>query len=135
MATWTDVTRALKALPAIVSPPGRRQWRVMDKLLAWERPLRPSDRAALGASAPSGPILAVHVPLDVKELLLAARPKVYFTTPHFNGWPAILVRLPAIRANELHALLRQAWLQRAPKKLIAELAPPTRSRAKRPRRP
>lgn len=132
MATWTDVTRALKPLPAVSSPPGRREWRVKDKALAWERPLRPADRAALGAAAPSGPILAVHVPLDVKEMLLALRPRVYFTTPHFDGWPAILIRLPAISARELRELLRRAWLERAPRKLAAEL---TTSRSRRSRKP
>jgi hypothetical protein len=128
MATWSDVSRSLKTLPAVVQTTGRREWKVKDKLLAWERPLRPSDRAALGDAAPSGPILAVYVPLDVKEMLLAARPKVYFTTPHFDGWPAILIRLPAIRANELRAVLHQAWIGRAPKKLGAELSPRRRPR-------
>jgi hypothetical protein len=134
MATWTDVSSLMKALPAIVRSPERREWRIKDKLLAWERPLRQADRAALGASAPTGPILGVHVPLDVKEMLLASRPKVYFTTPHFDGWPAILIRLPAIPVKELRALLRQSWLERAPKKLVAELEgarPPTRRRSKR----
>jgi hypothetical protein len=105
MATWTDVARAVKALPSVVATPGKREWRVKDKLLAWERPLRAADKAALGAAAPSGPILGVHVPLDVKEMLLASRPAVYFTTPHFDGWPAILIRLPKIRAAELRELL------------------------------
>jgi hypothetical protein len=122
MATWADVTRVLKALPGIESPPGaRREWRVKAKLLAWERPLRPADRAALGADAPSGSILAVHAPLELKDLLLASKPAVYFTTPHFNGYPAILIRLSAIRAPELRELLRQAWLERAPKKLVTAL--------------
>jgi hypothetical protein len=128
----------MKALPAIVKSPERREWRVKDKLLAWERPLRQTDRAALGAGAPTGSILAVHVPLDVKEMLLASRPEVYFTTPHFDGWPAILIRLPAIPVKELRALLRRSWLERAPKKLVAELEsakPPARRRSKRARRP
>jgi hypothetical protein len=138
MATWTDVSRLMKALPAIVRRPGRREWRVKDKLLAWERPLRRADRAALGASAPTGPILAVHAPLEAKEMLLESRPEVYFTTPHFDGWPSILVRLPAIPVEELRELLRQAWLERAPKKLVAALegAKPLarRPRDTRPRR-
>lgn len=130
MATWTDVSRLMKALPAIARSPGQRQWRIKDKLLAWERPLRKADLAALGASAPTGPILAVYAPLDAKETLLASRPKVYFTTPHFDGWPAILIRLPAISVKELRALLRQSWLERAPKKLVAELeAKPPKRRA------
>jgi hypothetical protein len=124
MATWADVVRALKPLPGIVSSPGGREWRVKDKGLAWERPLRPADRKALGASAPVGPILAVHVPLEVKEMLLETRPKVFFTTPHFDGYPAILIRLPVFPASELRAFLRQAWLERAPKRLVAEFTKP-----------
>jgi hypothetical protein len=133
MATWTDVARVLAALPAVEPTPGRREWKVNKKLLAWERPLRAADREALGGAAPSGPILAVYAPLDAKEMLLASRPAVYFTTPHFDGWPAILIRLPAIAVRELRELLRQAWIDRAPKKLVAELAkkPPKRSRTRR----
>ena len=122
----------MKALPAVVMSPGRREWRVKDKLLAWERPLRQTDRAALGPSAQTGPILAIHAPLDVKEMLLASCPEVYFTTPHFDGWPAVLIRLPAIPAKELREILRQSWLERAPKKLAAEFerakAPTLRAR-------
>ena len=119
MATWLDVTRALAAFPGITARPGKREWRVNDKLVAWERPLRATDKAALGAAAPPDPILAVWVPLDAKEMLLASRPEVYFTTPHFNGYPAILIRLPKIPARELRELLRQAWFDRAPRKLVA----------------
>jgi hypothetical protein len=138
MATWLDVSRPLKSLPAVVRSPGRREWRVKDKLLAWERPLRQSDRKALGPSAPTGPILAIHVPLDVKEMLLASHPEVYFTTPHFDGWPAVLIRLPAMPANQLREILHQSWLERAPKKLAAEFErakASTRQRSKRTRRP
>jgi hypothetical protein len=122
VATWTDLSRLTKALPGVVKSPGRREWKVKGKLLAWERPLRKADHAALGASAPTGPILGVHVPLEAKEMLLESRPDVYFTTPHFDGWPAILIRLPAIPVKELGELLRQSWLERAPKKLVAAAA-------------
>ena len=58
------------------------QWRVSEKMLAWERPLRRADYAALGDNAPDGAILAMWVPdLGVKEALLADDPGVYFTTP------------------------------------------------------
>lgn len=120
MATWTDVTRLTKALPAVVRSTGKREWRVGKKLLAWERPLRPADREALGPDAPSGPILAVRIPLAGKELLLASLPDVYFTTPHFDGFPAILVRLPVMPVEELRELLQQSWLSRAPKRLAAQ---------------
>jgi hypothetical protein len=110
----------MKALPAVVRTPGKREWRVGKKLLAWERPLRPADHEALGEDAPSGPILGVHLPLEGKALLLSSQPEVYFTTPHFDGWPAILVRLPMIPVDELGELLQQSWLARAPKKLAAK---------------
>jgi hypothetical protein len=119
MATWADVSRLAKALPGVVEAPGEREWRVGKKLLAWERPLRPADLHALGPNAPVGPILAVHVPLEAKAFLLASVPEVYLTTPHFDGWPAVLVRLPRIAAADLDELLEQAWRARAPKKLVA----------------
>jgi hypothetical protein len=80
---------------------------------------RGSGRPRRGRSG--GTVLAVYAPLDIKEILLAARPKVYFTTPHFDGWPAILIRLPAIRIKDLRERVRRAWLERAPKKLVAEV--------------
>ncbi len=52
-----------------------------------------------------------------KEALLADAPGVYFTTPHFDGYPAVLVRLGEIAVPELEELLAEAWLARAPKRL------------------
>src|SRR5688572_1837978 len=109
MATWTDVARIMRSLPHTRSPKGRRQWSVKDKLVAWERPLRRSDLKALGDAAPEGPILAVHVPLFVKEALLSSEPALFFTTPHFDGYPAILLRLPLIRVGALRDLLVKSW--------------------------
>src|SRR5262245_33285310 len=114
VATWADVRAIVRALPetAEASP---RQWRVKGKLLAWERPLRRADLEALGKNAPTGDILGAWVPdLDTKEALLSARPRVYFTTPHFDGYPAVLVRLSVIGRAELRELLAEAWLDRAP---------------------
>jgi hypothetical protein len=80
--------------------------------------LRKADREALGAAAPTGEILGVRVAdVGVKAALLADDPAVYFTTPHFDGYPAVLVRLADIDPAELHDLLRDAWLARAPKRL------------------
>jgi hypothetical protein len=123
MATWDEVRQIALALPETVersSNEGVLEWRVRDKLLAWERPLRRADLEALGDAAPKGSILAARVPdLGAKEALLADDPEVYFTTPHFNGYPAILVRLERIMPSELEELLVEAWLDRAPKRLAA----------------
>jgi hypothetical protein len=57
--------------------------------------------------------------LGAREALLADD-DVYFTTPHFDGYPAILVRLDRMPIPELEELLVEAWLARAPKRLAAE---------------
>jgi hypothetical protein len=58
--------------------------------------------------------------LDVKELLLSDDRGIYFTTPHFNGYPAVLVRIPSLERldrDELHDLVAEAWLTRAQKRV------------------
>jgi hypothetical protein len=118
MATWGDVRRIALGLPetAEQASHGTPAWRVKDKLFVWERPLRRSDLDALGESAPDGPVLGVRVAdLGVKQALLADDPRVYFTTPHFNGYPAVLVRLRRIAVPDLEELIVEAWLARAPK--------------------
>jgi hypothetical protein len=121
MASWDDVRRIALGLPGSEErlSRGLRQWRVGDKLFVWERPLRRSDLAALGDAAPEGPILGVRVEhLGAKEALLADPSGVYFTTPHFDGYPAVLVRLDAIGVPDLEELTVEAWLARAPKRLV-----------------
>ena len=84
----------------------------------WERPLRRADLDALGDEVPEGPILGARVEhLVAKEALLADDPTVYFTTPHFDGYPAILVRLDRIGLEDLQELIVEAWLARAPTRL------------------
>jgi hypothetical protein len=55
--------------------------------------------------------------IGAKEALLADDPTVYFTTPHFDGYPAVLVRLDRIALEDLHELIVEAWLARAPARL------------------
>ena len=69
---------------------------------------------ALGAAAPTGTVLGVRVAdLGVKQALLTADPDVVFTTPHFDGYPAVLVRLDAISPVDLEELVVDAWRTRA----------------------
>jgi hypothetical protein len=123
VATWDDVRRIALALPETSESPSHGElpaWRVKDKSFVWERPLRKGDIAALGDAAPDGPILGARVPdLGAKEALLADDPDVYFTTPHFDGYPAVLVRLDRIAVEELTELVVEAWYARAPKRLAA----------------
>lgn len=130
MATWSDVDRLALALPETTADASRglRHWNVRDKGFVWERPLRNSDLKALGDAAPDGPILGARVEhLIAKEALLADDPAVFFTTPHFDGYPAVLVRLEEIALDELAELVTEAWLSRAPKrvaKAYLETLPP-----------
>jgi len=120
MATWDDVQRLALALPETSERESRglRGWRVKDKGFVWERPLRRADYSALGDDAPDGPILGARVEhLGAKEALLADDPAVFFTTPHFDGYPAILVRLKPISVEDLEELVTEAWLAAAPKRL------------------
>ena len=120
MATWDDVRRIALALPETSegSSRGTRTWNVKDKMFVWERPLRRSDIEALGADAPDGPILGARVEhLGAKEALLADDSGAFFTTPHFDGYPAILVRLDRITVDDLNEVIVEAWLVRAPKRL------------------
>lgn len=120
MATWDDVRRLALSLPETSERIARERasWRVRDKLFVWERPLRPADLRALGEGAPEGPILGARVEhLGAKEAILADDPGVCFTTPHFDGYPAVLVRLDRISLPELEELIVDAWLCQAPKRL------------------
>jgi hypothetical protein len=120
MAAWDDVSRIALALPSATESQmrGDRAWKVADKLFVWERPLRKSDLVALGAAAPSGPILGARVEhLVAKEALIADDPTVFFTTPHFDGYPAVLIRLERISLQILEEVVVEAWLARAPKRL------------------
>ena len=123
MATWGDVRRIALDLPETSerTNQGVLQWRVKEKVFTWERPLRKADYQVLGDAAPEGDILAVGVDdLGVKEALLSDDPEVFFTTPHFDGYAMILIRLAAIPVPELEELIIDAWLDRAPKRVIAE---------------
>jgi hypothetical protein len=123
VATWDDVRRIALALPETSERASRElcQWRVKDKLFVWERPLRAKEIAELGGKAPDGPVLGARVEhLGAKEALLADDSRVYFTTSHFKGYAAILVRLDRISVEDLDEVITEAWLARAPKRLVDE---------------
>jgi hypothetical protein len=123
MAGWDDVRRTALSLPESSEREQRgcAQWRVREKLFVWERPLRSKEVEQLGGQAPDGPILAARVEhVGAKEALVADDPAVYFTTPHFDGYPAVLVRLEWMALDELDELITEAWLARAPVRLARE---------------
>jgi hypothetical protein len=124
MASWRDVEEIALALPEVAEEPtfGNRAWKVRKKLFVWERPLRAKERDQLGDAAPAAdaPILGVRVPdEEAKRALLASEPETYFTTPHFDGHPSVLVLLERIPRADLEEAIVEAWLSRAPKRVAA----------------
>ena len=123
MTSLDDVATVCLALPETteVTSRGARQWRVKDKLFVWERPLRRTDLDELGDAAPDGTVLGARVPDEgAKAALIADEPDVYFTTHHFDGYPAVLCRLDRLDAQSLTELAAEAWACRAPRRLLAE---------------
>jgi hypothetical protein len=128
MASWEDVAAVACALPEVAEEPshGERAWKVRKKTFSWERPLRAKEVDHLGGfepegAAPSGEILAARVAdEEAKQALVSSEPEIYFTTSHFDGYPAVLIRLERIGLVELEEVVIEAWLAQAPKRLAAD---------------
>ena len=119
VATWDDVRRIALSLPETSEKLawGLPSWRVRRKLFVWERPLRDADLESLGDDAPQGEILGARVEdLLAKEALIETEPAI-FTTPHFDGYPAVLVELDEIELDVLEEIIVEAWLCRAPRRI------------------
>jgi hypothetical protein len=126
MASFDDVRRIALSLPETTEAVswGNAHWRVKNKGFVWERPLNQSDYAALealGEPAPEGLLLGVRIAdIGVREAMIADDPNLFSTIPHFDQFPAVLVRLEQIGLPELEELITEAWLDRAPKKLAQQ---------------
>lgn len=107
---------------------GHQTWMVGTRGFAWERPLSKADRARYGdAPLPRGDLVAIATAnLDAKDALLALELPGFFTIPHFNNYPAVLVELRLARAADVRAAIVDAHA-------AAAAAPPRRARARRPR--
>jgi hypothetical protein len=122
MATIDDVRDIVLTLPGVEERTGGHTgepaWRLKSGQIAWVRGPTGADLRqleALGRSWPDGAVLGVRVEsLEEKEALLAAEPDALFTIPHFDGYPAVLVRLDAIERDRLSEIIADAWLLRAP---------------------
>jgi hypothetical protein len=122
MATLDDLDELALALPQAtkeLSDDGRPVYKVHGKLFCFHRGRRPDAVDEHGERLDD--VLMFRVAdLDVKELLLSDARGIYFTTPHFKGYPAVLVRIPDLARldrDELRDLVAEAWLTRAQKRV------------------
>ncbi len=124
MATIHDVARLALDLPDVTEGKryGNRAWSVAGKAFAWERPFSKADIKRFDtASPPDGPILAVRVEdVGEKEAVLAAQAAGFFTIPHFDGYPAVLIQLSTVSKRSLREAIVDAWLACAPADLAAQ---------------
>jgi hypothetical protein len=122
MATQDDVRRIAMSLPETREGADHFAFSIpvkgKDKGYAWVWMERVQPKKA---RVPNPEVLAIRVAnLEEKDALLATGEAHFFTEPHYNGFPAILVRLPLIEVDELRELLIDGWRCQAPKALVVE---------------
>jgi len=126
VVTLEEAGRMALSLPEVTEGErhGHRSWDVGRKTFAWERPFRKADIRRFGdATPPDGPIVAVRVAdLVEKEAVLGAQQKGFFTIPHFDGYPAVLIQLEKVSKRALRDALVDGWLACAPPKLADQHA-------------
>jgi hypothetical protein len=120
MADLNDVHRIVLSLPETTLDDDRIAFSVTKKgkrkgiAWVWMERLHPKK-----ARVPNLNVIAIRVhDLAEKEMLLASRPSKLFTEPHYNGFPAVLVRLAAVDVDELEELILNAWRCQAPPALV-----------------
>ena len=118
MTNQEDVRRIALALPEVSEDAHSFQFRVSGKGFAWVYPERINPKKP---RVPNPDVLVVAVAdLGDKEALIASEPEKFFTTPHYDGYKAVLVRLPAVALDELTELVTDAWRSKAPRHLLAD---------------
>jgi hypothetical protein len=127
VVTLDRVAALARELPEVTE--GERHdsltWSVAGKTFAWERPFSKADLRRFGSDpVPEGPILAVRVAdLGEKEAVLADNRDAFFTIPHFDGFAAILIRLPGSTVRAVREALLDGWLACAPPALADKYFP------------
>jgi len=121
MTTFARLEELALTLPETTATPsygGAPALRVNKKMFARLRGEMADDLDDL-TGEPYGEVLMVGVAdLGEKDALLASDERAYFTVPHYDGYPAVLVRLALADEDELHELLVEAWMRAAPKRAL-----------------
>jgi hypothetical protein len=123
MSTMKDLDRLALAMPQAtkeVSDDGRPSYHVHGKLFCFHRGQRPDAIDPKSGERMTDVLMFRVADLDVKELMLADDRGIFFTTPHFNGYPAVLMHIPDLKRidrEELEDLVVEAWLTRAQKRV------------------
>jgi hypothetical protein len=119
MSNADDVRRIALSLPGATQVEGELRFAVGGKNFAWVWRERIAGRRG---RVPQPEVFAVRVAdEEEKQVLIASDPEKFFTDPHYNCYPAVLIRLAAIENDELAELVTDAWRIRAPRRLLAEL--------------
>jgi hypothetical protein len=118
-----DLDRLALALPEVtkeLSDDGRPSYKVHGKLFCCRRGRRPDARDPETGERLDDVLMFRVADLDVKELMLADDRGIFFTTPHFDGYAAVLVRIPQLarlECDELEDLIAEAWLTKAQRRV------------------
>ena len=122
MADAEDIRRLALALPHVeeIDSDGF-DFRVGGKGFVWSYPERqPGQRRVIRID-----IAVLYVGDEAeKQALLLGEPEVFFTTPGYDGWPLVMLRLPEVDVERLTELVTDAWRMRAPRELAADLEAP-----------
>jgi hypothetical protein len=120
MADLDELALSLPQTTKELSHDGRPSYHVHGKLFLCHRSRRPDAIDAATGERLDDVLMFRVADLGAKELLLADERGVYFTTPHFSGYPAVLLRIPdlaRVDRDELFDMVAEAWLTRAQKRV------------------
>ena len=122
MADEDDVRRLALGLPHVVEIDcDGFDFRVGGRGFIWSYPERPPGKPRVIRTD----IAVLYVGDEAeKQALLLGEPRVFFTTPGYDGWPLVMLRLAEVDAERLSELITDAWRMRAPAALIAEFGEP-----------
>ena len=125
MATQADVRRIALSLPAVEETAGRFAFSVLNKgklkgfVWVWMERVTPKK-----PRVPNPGVIAARVAnVAQRDLMISADPEKFFTEPHYVGFPAVLVRLDAVKVADLKVLIAEAWRCQAPPDLAKRPKP------------